>query len=98
MTSPLHPLQAETYCSSSNQNRYSIRKIIYVLLVALVLLASANAQTLTTDSLDYQPGSVATLSGSGFGAGETVIIQVSHASYPNDDSISFSHLPWDVTS
>ncbi|MBK5285432.1 MAG: hypothetical protein JJE25_08500, partial [Bacteroidia bacterium] len=60
---------------------------------ALFLFSSAvNAQTLTSDHLDYSPGDTAILSGCGFQPGETVIMQVVRA----DGSPSTGDAPWSI--
>jgi len=54
--------------------------------------------TLTTDKADYKPGETATLTGSGFQAGETVTLQVLHADHqPGDPITGEDHDPWQVT-
>ena len=51
----------------------------FILTFLLIIFSlSAIAQTLTTDSADYQPGSTVTITGSGFDANETVTLQVLH--------------------
>ncbi len=61
------------------------------------MLASASflqAQTLTSDQADYSPGTTATLTGSGFQAGETVVVQVLH--YDGTSDGGEDHQPWEV--
>jgi hypothetical protein len=52
--------------------------------------------TLISDSLDYQPGSTATVTGTGFQSGETVKVQVLHVDHQPGDPIGDDHEPWDV--
>src|SRR5436189_1418694 len=54
-----------------------------------------NAQTITTDLLDYPPGSAVTISGNGWNPGETVTVRVTHNPISIEDSLSI-HQPWDV--
>src|SRR5438876_8606082 len=67
------------------------------IILATALCSISYAQTLTTDAADYAPGSIATITGAGFGAGETVAVQVTHNPTCCDDATSSSHLPWTVT-
>src|SRR5436190_3088551 len=57
----------------------------------LCLTTIANSQTLTTDQSDYAPGSTVNITGSGFQAGETVMVQVTHNPTCCDDSSSLEH-------
>src|ERR1051325_7809848 len=67
------------------------KAFLFTLLLSAGMLASANAQTLTSDHLDYAPGDVATLTGSGFQAGETVTVQVVNADgSPNSNDAPFT--------
>src|SRR6266542_2278451 len=71
-----------------------------ITIALFLMLASASflqAQTLTSDQADYAPGTTATLTGSGFQAGETVAVQVLHADYQPGDPIGEDHEPWYVT-
>ena len=52
------------------------------------------AAEVTTDQLDYSPGATAIISGSGFGSGETVVLQVLHAD--GTESTGADHDPWSV--
>ncbi|HYV94342.1 MAG TPA: HYR domain-containing protein [Chitinophagales bacterium] len=77
--------------------RYTFTKAIVCMLACLfVMSTSLFAQTLMSDKTDYFPGSLATLTGTGFGSGETVTMQVVHAdtSFDNSDP---THQPWDIT-
>jgi PKD repeat protein len=47
-----------------------------------------------TDQLDYSPGATANITGSGFAAGETVVLQVLHAD--GTESTGADHDPWSV--
>jgi hypothetical protein len=46
------------------------KAFFFTLILSAGLIASASAQTLTSDHLDYAPGDVATLTGTGFQPGE----------------------------
>src|SRR5262245_50212008 len=56
--------------------------------------AAQGAASLTSDAGDYPPGATATLTGAGFGAGDTVTVQVVHAD--GSPSTGTDHDPWDV--
>ena len=64
---------------------------------AIVLFGTTNllAATVTTDQLDYAPGSTAIITGTGFQAGETVVLQVLRIDI-NENS-GPEHNPWQVT-
>ena len=62
--------------------------------LSLLTLGTAFGQTLTSDKPDYSPGEIATLTGSGFAAGEEVRVQVLHEDIPNTGP---GHDPWFVT-
>src|ERR1043166_2762480 len=66
---------------------------------ALVFVLTFNrataAATLTTDKPDYSPGTTATITGSGFAAGEPVIVQVLRADGADAD-YDLDHVPWSV--
>src|SRR5947208_855471 len=64
-----------------------------LILSAGLFASSASAQTLTSDHLDYAPGDVATLTGTGFQPGETVTVQVVNA----DGSPNSNDAPFNVT-
>src|SRR5881296_2943268 len=74
-----------------------MKKLILLFFVAVVFVCSGTivAQTLTSDQPDYAPGSTATLSGSGFSAGESVTMQVLRVDDPSDNGSE--HNPWQVT-
>src|SRR6266536_1208897 len=68
-----------------------------ITIALFLMLASASflqAQTLTSDQADYAPGTTATLTGSGFQAGETVVLQVLH--YDGTSNGGEDHQPWEV--
>ena len=71
-----------------------------LLLVAMVMLAccpalhAQNWPTVTTDQVDYRPGTTATINGSGFQLGETVKLQVLNLTTPSDTG--GEHDPWTV--
>src|SRR5262249_17358557 len=70
-------------------------------ILTLIFLTSMSiigyAQTITTNASDYPPGSTVTLTGSGWGANETVTVQVTHNPTCCDDSTAPDHQPWTVT-
>jgi len=72
------------------------KKMVCIVACLFLMGASLFAQTLTSDHSDYAPGSIATLTGSGFQSGETVTLQVVHADGSGDNSEP-THQPWDVT-
>src|SRR5215831_5455751 len=53
--------------------------------------------TVSTDQLDYPPGSTAIITGSGFQPGETVTLRVIHVGDDGDNATSPDHQPWTVT-
>src|SRR5438128_1814451 len=65
-------------------------------LMAIALAQSAQAATVTTDKTDYPPGSLVTITGSDFGSGETVRVQVLHVGGALDNDTSAVHQPWEV--
>src|SRR6188472_3405730 len=73
---------------------YQRKKLI--LLVFFLVSLGASAQTLTTDSLDYHPGSFANFFATGFQPNETVTMQVLYATGTMDSSSFVDHEPWDV--
>src|SRR4051812_44327343 len=73
----------------------TISKLTTFALGVFTLVASASAATLSTEKLDYLPGSEATLTGAGFAPGETVSVQVLHADGTPDEGED--HEPWQVT-
>jgi hypothetical protein len=58
--------------------------------------AQTATATLSSDQEDYPPGSTATLTGSGFAAGETVTLQVLHVGSDPDGTDPQYHEPWTV--
>src|ERR1043166_9370328 len=74
--------------------------LLLVLCALIGLTAAARAQDsafVTTDQLDYPPGSTVYITGSGFSPGETVQCQVLTLTQPNDDATSPAHQPWTTT-
>src|SRR6185369_15539285 len=67
-----------------------------MMLLAFLFSANINAQTVTTDHLDYNPGGTVTIYGSGWTPGETVTLRVTHDPPGGDDATSPDHQPWDV--
>jgi len=73
-----------------------IRSFVLGVFVTVALAATHSAQaTLTSDLDDYEPGSYAALTGSGFAPGEPVMMQVVHAD--GTPSTGQDHDPWYVT-
>ena len=71
---------------------------IYLIMLLLFCTSVLKAQTppsITTDQLDYMPGTTVTLSGEGFLAGELITIIVNHTS-GGDDLTSPAHAPFSV--
>src|SRR6187431_690260 len=70
--------------------------IVAALFTFAGLVSNADAATVTTDQLDYPPGSTATIYGTGFTPEAIVTLQVLH----NDGHASDGedHDPWNVTS
>src|SRR5688500_7276828 len=59
--------------------------------------AQAQTATLKSDQDDYAPLSTAILTGTGFDAGETVILQVLPVDYNFGDPVDEHNDPWNVT-
>src|SRR4029079_15928159 len=55
---------------------------------------SVFGQAINTDKPDYAPGSIVSITGSGFQAGETVTLQVLHEGETGDNETSGAHAPW----
>jgi len=53
--------------------------------------------TLVTDKADYDPGSTAKITGSGFAAGETVTLQVTHVAGTAGSNADAQNQPWQTT-
>jgi len=70
---------------------------IFLFLSFLATGAVAQTATVSTDQLDYPPGSTVQISGAGFQPGETVTLQVTHVGATGDDLTSPAHQPWTVT-
>src|SRR2546426_10846214 len=74
-----------------------LRLFVWAMLALALLAAQALcAATLTSDKLDYPPGSIVTLTGADFAPGETVTLQVLHADGIDDNDTSTAHDPWQV--
>src|SRR5437868_13784132 len=69
------------------------KALFSILFLSAGLIATASAQTLTSDHLDYAPGDTAILTGTGFQPGETVTVQVVNA----DGSPNSNDAPFNVT-
>src|SRR5216117_2271329 len=69
------------------------KAFLFTLLLSAGMLASANAQTLTSNQFGYAPGETAYLSGTGFQASEVVTLQVVNA----NGSPNSNDAPWAVT-
>ena len=78
----------QTITDPSNIAGYDQQKISSINPIPLT------GQTLITDSIDYHPGSIATITGGGFLPGETVTLFVEHAGASPDTGAD--HLPWNV--
>jgi len=73
-----------------------VKRFVLALFVMFVSVSFVQAQTLTSDQADYPPGSTVTLTGSSFGAGDTVTLEVVHADGTFDNDTSEAHEPWTV--
>ena len=72
------------------------KAILFILFFgAGIFASSAFAATVTTDHLDYSPGDIVTITGTGFQPGESVSVRVTHNPLTLDDSSSV-HQPWIV--
>jgi len=71
-----------------------MRRSLLVCTLALGVTFGMAAAEVTTDQTDYAPGTTALISGSGFSAGESVVLQVLHSDgTPGDGE---DHEPWSV--
>ena len=78
--------------------RFAARLCAFATIVICAAFApsSVSAQSsLTSDREDYTPGSVAVLTGAGFGASESVTLQVVHAD--GSPATGDDHQPWSVS-
>src|SRR2546430_11097015 len=78
-------------------SRHTIIKFHRLLLICAIALGvrlSLAAAQVTTDQTDYAPGTTAFISGSGFAAGELVVLQVLHSDGTTGDGED--HEPWTV--
>ena len=73
-----------------------VKRFVLALFVMFVSVSFVQAQTLTSDQADYPPGSTVTLTGSSFGAGDTVTLEVVHADGTFDNDTSEAHVQWTV--
>jgi PKD repeat protein len=74
----------------------SAKRVAAMIIFAAVLATPAGllAAEVTTDQIDYLPGTTAIIAGSGFASGETVVLQVLHAD--GTASTGADHDPWAV--
>src|ERR1039458_9565898 len=82
--------------NKSNRLKMFLIGFLSVFMVAFFSTGSYS-QTLTTDNSDYSPGSTVYLTGTGFGANETVTLQVTHNPTCCDDVSNPDHWAWDIT-
>src|SRR5678815_1192079 len=85
-----------TFTTCKNMWSQSRTVMSMFLLMAFLFSASAFGQTVTTDHADYAPGSTATITGSGWGAGEHVSLVVHHVPLQPSDATDPAHQPWEV--
>ena len=64
--------------------------------IALFFLGFVSAQKVTTDKLDYPPGSTAIITGTGFQAGETITLLVEHVGGEPVGTDPQYHQPWTI--
>ena len=69
--------------------------ILTLCLFILGTASFANSATVTTDTTDYPPGGLVTITGAGFSSGEQVMVQVTHAD--GSPSTGLGHDPWYVS-
>ena len=69
---------------------------LFFLLINLIFASGVYSQTVTTDLLDYSPGSTAIITGAGFQAGETVTLLVEHVGEEPVGTDPQYHQPWTV--
>ncbi|MBO9572216.1 MAG: hypothetical protein J7497_08420, partial [Chitinophagaceae bacterium] len=72
------------------------RAVSFVFFLFISAGAIAQTPTLITDADDYSPGTTATLTGSGFSAGEVVTLLVVHTPQMPDNSDPQYYQPWVV--
>jgi hypothetical protein len=68
--------------------------VILFSFVSNISLAQTNTATVSTDKLDYAPGSTVIISGSGFAPFETVALLVEHVGTDPIGTDPQYHLPW----
>src|SRR5436190_6706947 len=73
--------------------------LMTISVIALTFLSSFafGQAAVSTDQLDYPPGSTVIITGTGFQAGEIVTLQVLHTLANGDNDTSPAHQPWTVT-
>ena len=71
--------------------------VLLLLFASLGFVKSATGATVTTDLIDYPPGSTVTITGNGFGSNDTVTVQVVHPLDIYDTYTSLAHAPWNVS-
>jgi len=80
--------------------RKNLSKKFFATVLTIVSLFFVNAAlgqaTVTTDQLDYPPGSTVFITGSGYTPGETVVLHVAHTPPEASDSTDPAHEPWNV--
>ena len=85
----------KTITDCRNFGKISQAIFFFIFFSASIFASSAFAASVTTDHLDYSPGDVVTITGTGFQPGETVTVRVTHNPLTLDDS-SAVHQPWTV--
>ncbi|QEC66926.1 T9SS type A sorting domain-containing protein [Panacibacter ginsenosidivorans] len=85
--------------AQNNAYRFMMRIMSIFILVLFSFMsnyawAQSGAATIISDQVDYAPGTTATLTGSGFQPGETVVLQVLH--YDGTSDGGEDHQPWEV--
>src|ERR1041384_6084304 len=70
---------------------FASKALFFILILSAGLITAASAQTLTSDHLEYAPGDVATLTGTGFLPLEIVTVQVVNSDgSPNSNDAPFN--------
>jgi hypothetical protein len=73
-----------------------LKLVLVISFVCMAMMAQAQA-TVTTDQLDYAPGSTAIITGTGFQPGEEVELHVHHVGEDSLGTDPQNHQPWSVT-
>src|SRR2546426_9103587 len=81
----------------ASSRKHIARALLFAACFMLAFAQPLRAATVTTDKPDYPPGSIATITGSGFASGETITLQVLHTDVSLDNDLSDVHLPWQIT-